>query len=213
MMNRAAAILLSLLCLSASAFAKVRTETVEYKQGDTMLEGFLVYDDAVKAGTKSPGIVVIHDWMDVGPYSKMRAEQLAQLGYIAFAADIYGKGVRPKNGEEAGRVAGRYKNDRALLRARAKAALDTLAANPRVDKSKLAAVGYCFGGTTVIELARSGADLSGVVSFHGGLDSPQPDDGKHIKCRVLALHGGNDPFVKAEDLAAFEQEMRQANVH
>ena len=119
---------------------------------------------------------------------------LAQLGYVAFCADIYGKGIRPKDVSEAGAQAGKYKSDRALLRARVNAALDVLKKNELVDTNRVAAIGYCFGGTTVIELARSGAELNGVVSFHGGLDSPTPADGKNIKCKVLALAGADDPF-------------------
>ena len=137
---------------------------------------------------------------------------LAQLGYVAFCADIYGKDTRPKNVQEAGAQAGKYKNDRALLRARVNAGLDVLEKNELVDPQRIAAIGYCFGGTTVIELARSGADLNGVVSFHGGLDSPTPADGKNIKCKVLVLAGADDPFQKPDDLAAFENEMRDSKV-
>ena len=137
---------------------------------------------------------------------------LAQHGYVALCADIYGKGVRPKDVSEAGPMAGKFKGDRALLRARVNAGLDEMKKSTLVDTKQVAAVGYCFGGTTVIELARSGAALSGVVSFHGGLDSPKPEDGKNIKCKMLACHGADDPFVPAKDLAAFESEMRDNKV-
>ena len=198
------------LAVSGVAHAKLHGETVEYKEGTTVLEGYLAYDDAGAA--KKPGIVVVHDWMGVSAETKRRADLLAGLGYVAFAADIYGKGVRPKDMKEAGAEAGKWKGDRAALRKRARTALDLLAANKHVDASKLAAIGYCFGGTTAIELARSGAPLVGTVSFHGGLDSPTPADGKNIKGKVLALHGGDDPFVPADQVAAFEKEMRDANV-
>jgi len=135
---------------------------------------------------------------------------LAQLGYVAFAADIYGKGIRPQTIADAGAMAGKFKSDRALLRARVHVALDVLKALPEVDQSRLAAIGYCFGGTAVLELARSGADIKGVVSFHGGLSSPSPLDARNIKARVLALHGAADPFVKADEVAAFEKEMTDA---
>jgi dienelactone hydrolase len=201
--------LLTLVCALPVA-AAIQTKTIEYKQGDTTLEGVLVYDDAVK--TKRPGVLVVHQWLGLTDYEKHRAEMLAQLGYVAFCADIYGKGIHPKDTTEAGALAGKYKGDRALLRARVNAGLETLKKSDLVDSSRVAAIGYCFGGTTVIELARGGADIAGVVSFHGGLDSPTPADGRNIKCKVLACHGADDPFVPAKDLAVFEDEMRQANV-
>lgn len=190
--------------------AAVKTETVEYKQGDTTLEGVLVYDDTAK--TPRPGVLIVHQWMGLTDYEKKRAAMLAELGYAAFCVDIYGKGVRPANPQAAGAEAGKYKKDRTLLRERVNAGLDTFKKQKVVDKKHIAAIGYCFGGTTVIELARSGADVAGVVSFHGGLDSPKPEDGKNIKGKVLACHGADDPFVPAKDLAAFEDEMRNAKV-
>ena len=190
--------------------AAIHTETVDYKQGDTTLEGFLAYDDSISG--KRPGVLVVHQWFGLTDYEKRRAEQLAQLGYVAFCADIYGKDARPKNVQDAGATAGKYKTDRKLLRERVNAGLDELKKNDLVDTKKIAAIGYCFGGTTVIELARSGANLNGVVSFHGGLDSPTPSDGENIKCKVLALAGADDPFQKPDDLTAFESEMRDNKV-
>ncbi|TAL03473.1 MAG: dienelactone hydrolase family protein [Verrucomicrobia bacterium] len=202
--------ILAVMLTVSAGFAGIKTQPVEYKQGDTTLEGYLAYDDALK--DPRPGVLIVHQWKGITDGEKKRAEMLAQLGYVAFCADIYGKGVRPQTVEEAGAQSGKYKKDRELLRARVNTGLDTLRKQKNVDVKRVAAIGYCFGGTTVIELARSGADIKGVVSFHGGLDSPKPEDGKNIKCKVLACHGADDPFVPAADLAAFEQEMRDAKV-
>ena len=201
--------LLAAAC-AISAQAKLVTKTVEYKQGDTTLEGYLAYDDSFSG--RRPGVLVVHQWMGLTDYEENRAVMLANLGYVAFCADIYGKGIRPQNYKEAGAEATKYKTNRALLRLRVNAGLDELRWNELVDPKRIAAIGYCFGGTTVIELARSGAELNGIVSFHGGLDSPTPADGKNIKSKVLVCHGADDPFEKPEDLAAFEKEMRDANV-
>lgn len=198
------------LACALTVRAGIHTETIEYKHGDTTLEGFLAYDDAIKG--PRPGVLIVHQWKGLTDYERKRAEMLAQLGYVAFAADIYGKDIRPKSNQAAGAEAGKYKSDRSLLRARARAGLDVLRGQALVDPKRIAAIGYCFGGTTVIELARSGAEIAGVVSFHGGLDSPKPEDGRQIKCRVLALHGADDPFELPTDLAAFADEMRQAGV-
>ncbi len=203
-----------MLASAVSLSAKIISTTVEYAQGETTLEGVLIYDDALVSDVtpKHPGVLIVHQWMGLTDYEKHRAEQFAALGYVAFCADIYGKGVRPADTKAAGVEAGKYKSNRALLRQRVNAGLDALKKNPFVDSKRIAAIGYCFGGTTVIELARSGADIQGIVSFHGGLDSPTPADGQNIKCKVLVCHGADDPFEKAEDLAAFENEMRTANV-
>jgi dienelactone hydrolase len=190
--------------------AAVQTRTVEYQQGDTTLEGYFAWDDAQQG--PRPGILVVHEWTGLGDYAKSRARQLAELGYLAFAVDIYGKGVRPQSPQDAGKQAGIYKSDRKLMRARVLAGLDELKKNPLGDPKRIAAIGYCFGGTVVLELARSGADIAGVVSFHGGLDTPNPADAKNVKCKVLVLHGGDDSFVPPKDVEAFENEMRAAGV-
>lgn len=202
---------LAVFALAAQASAAIVTKTVEYKQGGKTFEGFVAYDDVVNV-TAKPGVLVTHDWMGITDRTKERAEALAKLGYVAFAVDVYGKGVRPTSSDEASKLAGELKKDRKLLRQRMEAGLKELRAQKGVDKKRVGAIGYCFGGTAALELARTGADLRGVVSFHGGLDSPAPADGKKIKAKVLALHGADDPFVPAADLAAFEDELRQAKV-
>jgi dienelactone hydrolase len=150
--------------------------------------------------------------MGVTEETKSKVDQLAELGYVAFAVDIYGKDVRPKNVEEAGALATGFKKDRVPLRNRMHQGLKVLKEQKNVDKTKIAVVGYCFGGTAALELGRAGADVKGIVTFHGGLDSPKPADGAKIKARVLALHGADDPYVPAADLAAFEEEMRKNKV-
>lgn len=202
-------ILVVLLSISAStALAQIRGEVIEYKQGTTVLEGYLAYDDSIKG--KRPGVLVVHDWLGVGPYVRARAQQLASLGYIAFAPDIYGKDIRPVDNKEAAKVSNELKNDRVLLRLRVNAGLDILRNHPLTDPDKLGAIGYCFGGMTVLELARSGAKIAGVVSFHGNLDTPADTSSIHTK--VLVLHGAEDPVVPPAQVAAFENEMRKANV-
>ena len=197
--------------LSASAHAAIQERTVEYKQGDTVLEGYLAYDDAIQG--KRPGVLVVHAWMGLSEYEQRRARELAALGYVAFAADIYGKGVRPADRQEAGQQAGKFRANRELLRQRASAGLQVLADNPHVEASKIAAIGYCFGGGAVLELARSGANVVGTVPFHGNLDTPNPDDAKNIKGKVVVMHGAEDPNVNDEQVAAFQKEMRDAKVN
>jgi dienelactone hydrolase len=195
---------------AARVEAKVKTETFEYKHGDTVLEGYIAYDDAMK--TKRPGVLVVHEWMGPNAYQKKRADMLAELGYVAFAVDVYGKGTRPKNHDEAGKAAGMFRSDRTLMRARMQAAADRLKQHPMYDGANYAAIGYCFGGTSVLEHARAGAPVKAVVSFHGSLDTPKPDDAKNIKARVQAHHGAADGFVPPEVVAAFQKEMTDAKV-
>jgi len=196
-----------LAAFESVAFAKIKTEAVLYKDGSSELEGFLAYDDSAKG--PRPGVLVIHDWTGLQDYAKTRATQLAELGYIAFAADIYGKGVRPTDPKECAVQAGTYKNDLPLLRRRVLLGLDQLKKKPGVNSEKLAAIGYCFGGTSVLELARSGAEIRGVVSFHGGLSTTQPAKPGDIKARILVCHGGADAHVNPE-VPEFKAEMEKA---
>lgn len=202
--------LLAVIMAASTAKAEVKTQVIEYKHGDVVLEGFLAQDEHLQG--RRPGVLIVHEWMGHNPYVRKRAEQLAALGYVAFALDMYGKGVHAKDAKEAASLASIYKNDRALMRARAAAGLNVLRSQSHVDPQHIAAIGYCFGGTTVLEMARGGADLSGVVSFHGALDTPHPEEAKNIKCRVLALHGADDPFVPPAQVIAFEDEMRKGGV-
>ncbi|RMH73208.1 MAG: dienelactone hydrolase family protein [Gemmatimonadetes bacterium] len=190
--------------------AKIVTKVVEYQHDDQTMEGFLAYDDAIEG--KRPGVLICHQWKGLGDYERMRAKMLAEMGYVAFAADVYGQGVRPSTNEDAGKTASQFYQNRQLLRDRANLGLEQLRQNERVDPQQLAAIGYCFGGTTVLELARSGAELKGVVSFHGGLSTPHPEDAKQIRAKVLVLHGADDPYVPMEDVIAFQNEMKAAHV-
>ena len=207
----AIAALLGIALSASSARAELKSKEIEYKHGDATLLGYLVWDDAA-GPAKRPGVVVVHEWMGHNDYVRMRANMLAKLGYVAFALDMYGKGVMAKDPQEAGQMAGRFKSDRKLMRERAQAGLVQLQKQPMVDTSRLAAMGYCFGGQVSLELGRSGADLKGIVSFHGALDTPTPQDAMNIKAKVLACHGAVDPFVPHDHVAAFVKEMEDGKV-
>ncbi|HOX24132.1 MAG TPA: dienelactone hydrolase family protein [Candidatus Krumholzibacteria bacterium] len=197
------------LAASASTAAIV-TETVEYRHGDVVLEGYLAWDDAI-AGAR-PGVLVVHQWLGLGENEQMRARLLAEMGNVAFAVDVYGKGVRPRDAAEARQEAAKYYGDRRLLRGRLAAALARLVESPLADSRRIAAIGYCFGGAGALELARSGADLAGVVSFHGSLDTPDPTEARTIKGKVLVCHGAADPHVGPDQVRAFVEEMEAAEV-
>lgn len=207
MISFAAALILG---RSAHARAEIVEERVEYSEGGTTLIGFRYSDSAAK--TKAPGVIVFSDWLGVGDFAKDRARELVKLGYRAFVADIYGGGQLLKGPKEAGPLAGKFKGDRPLFRARTQAALKALLQDPLVDSSRVGAIGFCFGGTAVLELGRSGAPVAALVSFHGGLDTPEPALGKQIKGSVLVLHGADDPHVPVTDVRAFEDEMRNGGV-
>lgn len=207
-------VLLAVLCglafATGSANAAIRVQTVDYKQGDAVLEGWLVYDTA--AHGKRPGVVIYPAYWGPSAHEKDVAEKLAKMGYVAFVADIYGKGIRPDTPQAAGAESAKYARDnRPLMLQRALAAFDQLRQSPMVDASKLAAIGYCFGGAPALDLARSGAPLVDIVTFHGALATPHPGASK-IKGHVLALHGAADPIVNAQAVAAFEKEMTDGGV-
>ncbi|HNQ85604.1 MAG TPA: dienelactone hydrolase family protein [Deltaproteobacteria bacterium] len=202
-------LVLSALLSPEVSRADLCSQAVPYEHDGTRLVGYLAYDDAVK--DPRPAVLVVHEWWGLNDYTKKRTRQLAELGYVAFAADIYGEGLVAKDRTEAGSMAGKFRGgDRALLRGRVNAGLQALLSNPLVDKRHVAAIGYCFGGTTVLELARSGADIAGVVSFHGGLDTPKPATAGNLKAKVLVLHGADDPSVPPAQVSAFQEEMRSA---
>lgn len=191
--------------------AEVEGRPYVYKIGGETFEGYLARP-ARPATDKVPGVLVVHDWTGNGAFSRARAEQLAKLGYVAFALDMYGQGNRAKNPEEAGKLAAPFYKDFSLFRQRAMPALEELARQPDVDPKRLGAIGFCFGGTTVLELARGGTDLKGVVTFHGGLKTPNGAESKNIKGRLLILHGSIDPLVPPADVAATMTDLNAAGV-
>jgi dienelactone hydrolase len=204
---------LSLLILIAGLFpmntqAAMQTKTVEYQCGDVVCQGYLAYND-VSAG-KVPGVLIVHEWRGIGDYEKMRAEKIASLGYVAFVVDIFGKDVRPKDDQEAAKTTAFYRAHRLLMRQRAQAGLEQIRKYDFVDPKRIAIMGYCFGGAVSLELARSGADIKGAVSFHGSLETPFPQETKNLKAKILVLHGADDPTIPAEQISTFQNEMRQA---
>lgn len=200
---------LFVLLFCSCAHAKIVTRDVEYSHKGETLVGFLAYNDAL---TSAPAVLVAHAWRGLGDFAKESANKLAKMGYVAFALDMYGKGVYAKDSKEAKKLSSRFYKDRDLMRGRAQAALAELTKLPFVDATRIGAMGYCFGGTNVLELARSGADIKGAVSFHGGLKTPRTKDAKDIKGAVLALHGADDPYVPADEVKAFMKEMDKGDV-
>lgn len=182
---------------------------VEYKAGDTVLKGYLVYDGA--SADKRPGVLIVHEWWGVNDYARERARMVAKLGYTALALDMYGDGKTTEDPKVAGAWSGAIYADPALAKARFDAALALLRAEPTVDPERIGAMGYCFGGAVVLTMARAGEDLDGVVSFHGILKTDAPAAKGAVKAELLVLTGGADPFVPPEEVDAFKQEMSAAD--
>jgi dienelactone hydrolase len=200
---------LFLLC-GGSAMAAVQGQEVVYASGDTQLHGYLATDTASTA--KRPGILVVHEWWGHNEYARQRARMLAGLGYTALAVDMYGAGQQANHPQEAGQFAGALRQNLPLARERFSAAMEALRQHPTVDAQRIAAIGYCFGGSVVLEMARAGLDLAAVASFHGGLETANPARPGEVRARVLVLNGADDPMIPAEQLAAFRQEMTAAGV-
>jgi len=183
----------ALLAAGHTARAAVKTQDLKYTVGGKEHVGFLAYDDATPG--KRPGVLIAPEWSGVNDYARGRARQLAGMGYVAFVFDPYGGGRNAADPKQSAEGSGALKADRPELRRRVMEAFDTLKKQPQTDPAKTAAIGYCFGGTTVLELARSGADVLGVVSFHGGLSTTMPAKAGQLKAKVLVCHGADDPFV------------------
>jgi len=186
------------------------SNTVNYLDGETVLEAFFAVDTAIEG--KRPAVLIAHMWGGRDDFVAEKAKQLAALGYVGFALDMYGKGVLGTNAEQNAALMQPFMDNRKILQQRITAALQALRLLPWVDGSKLAAIGFCFGGLCVLDLARSGADILGVVSFHGLLDAPTTLENKPIKAKILALHGHEDPLATIPQVHAFQQEMTTAEV-
>lgn len=205
------------LCLLAALLAamvmpvqaKVVAEVITYQAGDTELQGYLAYDDAIQG--KRPGVLVVHEWWGHNDYARMRARLLAEMGYVALALDMYGEGKQAKHPEDAQKFSSEIANNIDLATRRFTAAMEVLKQQPLTDEQDIAAIGYCFGGAVVLQMAREGLDLDAVVSFHGSLGTEQPAQAGDIKARIMVAHGAEDPFVKQAQLLAFMEEMNKAD--
>ncbi len=208
-MNRTAAYALAIaLAAPVAATAAVKTDRVEYRDGDTALTGYLSYDDSI--AEPRPGVLVIHEWWGLNDYAKKRAEMLAELGYVAFAADMYGDNKVTAHAEDAKGWMMQITENVDAWQRRAIAGLDVLKSSPKVNPEHIAAIGYCFGGATVMQLAYAGADLDGVVSFHGSLPPATPEQQKNIHIPILVAHGAQDGFVPPERITAFQNALEEA---
>lgn len=202
--------ILGLFFAVTCAQAALQGEEVTYKAGDTVLKGYLVYDDSI--ADRRPAVLVVHEWWGHNEYARKRARMLAELGYTALAVDMYGDGKQADHPEHAGKFAGEVMKNMEAAKARFQAGMRLLQEHKTVNPQKIAAIGYCFGGAIVLEMARMGTDLNGVVSFHGSLGTASPARPDHVKAKVLVLNGAADPFVPAEQIAQFKKEMDDAKV-
>lgn len=201
---------LALVIGAGTAGAAVKTKEIEYEFDGTKLKGMLAFDDSVKE--KRPGVLVFHEWWGLNDYAKKRAEQLAGLGYVAFAADMYGEGKVVDHPKEAGKMAQAVRMNMKTWQGRAEAALNTLQAQENVDKEKIAAIGYCFGGSTALVLAASGAPIKAVSTFHAALPPFTDEQAKMMKARILVNHGADDAFISQDSIDKFKAALDKAGV-
>ena len=197
--------------IAGSAHAAVVTESIDYSSQGVTFKGFLAYDNTLQS--QRPAVLVVHEWWGHNEYARQRARMLAELGYTAFAIDMYGDGKLADHPDSAGAMAKEASKDPAVTKARFVAALDQLRRHPTVASDKIAAIGYCFGGGVVLNMARAGVDLRGVVSFHGSLGSTSPAQPGQIKAPLLVLNGADDPFVTAQQIDTFKKEMASAQAN
>jgi len=196
------------LLLAAPTFGEIKTKQVPYTHDGVELQGYMGWDDA-KEG-KLPGVLVVHEWWGLNDYARKRAEKLAKMGYVAFALDMYGKGKVAEHPQQAGEWAGMIRQNIDSWRSRALKGVEMLKQHEKVDTNRIAAIGYCFGGAAVCQLAYAGADLRGVVSFHGSLPVASEEDAKRIKSKILICHGHADPFIPEERVVEFQNALEKA---
>jgi dienelactone hydrolase len=197
-----------LVGLASTVQAKITTKTISYQHDGVNLEGFLAYDDSLKG--KRPAVLVVHEWWGLNDYVRSRAEQLAGMGYVAFALDMYGKGKVTQHPSQAGEWMKQIRSNVYQWQQRALAGLEVLKNHPKTDVDRIAAIGYCFGGATVQQLAYSGADIRGVVSFHGSLLLPISEQIQKVKAKILICHGAADPFTKRGELEKYISAMESS---
>lgn len=209
MLKRSLGALFAILALTVSgARAELVEQRVSYSQDGTQLQGYLVYDDA--GAGKRPGMLVVHEWWGLNEYVRERARQLAKAGYVALAVDMYGGGRSTDHPAQAREWSQQVRQTQGLMVARARAGLQALRQQPQVDPQRIGAIGFCFGGTTVLQLAYSGADLDGVASFHGGLPVPSPSEQEQIAASLLILHGSQDPLAEPGAVPRLQQALDAA---
>ena len=201
-------LVIGLWACTAGAHAAVKGEELTYRANGTVLKGYIAWDDA--ATSKRPGVLVVHEWWGHNEYARERARMLAALGYTALAVDMYGDGHQAHHPSEAGKFSSEVRKNLELARKRFDAAAQALGKHPTVNGKELAAIGYCFGGAIVLEMARQGQPLKGVVSFHGNLNTEQPAQPGKIKAKILVLNGADDPFIPPAQIEAFKKEMAAA---
>jgi len=199
------------IVFGSTVHAAIQEEAVTYKEGETVMKGFIVFDDAIKA--KRPGIVVVHEWWGITKHVRDEARKYAGEGYTAFVADMYGDAKTADNPKDASALSGSVRKNPAAMQARFNAAKEMLSKHSSVDASRIGAAGYCFGGSVVLDMARAGSDLKAVAAFHAGLDPvvPAAEAGK-VKSKLLVMNGAADPFIKPDSIEAFKKEMAAAKV-
>jgi dienelactone hydrolase len=209
-MKRCLLSLALVLVVQGSIHAEVKSKPIPYKHGDLELEGYYAWDDAVQG--KRPGVLIVHEWWGLNDYARQRADQLAKLGYAAFALDMYGKGKLTEHPAEAREWAAKVRKNVDEWQKRAMAGFDVLKSQEQCDTSRIAAMGYCFGGSTVLQMAYTGADLKGVVTFHGALPIPEEAQAKAIRARILVCHGAADRFIPEDVIEKFRHVLDETGV-